>query len=315
MTKINSLRGLNRTSDSVSKTDLFLVEVNLLQEEAGFNVRDTFDPNYWDRPEVKAHIEGFAQSYQLGRTVPPMTVKVKDGVPYIRAGAHRLRGLKLAIENGAQIKKIAVVEVGGDEIEENLLLINENEGRPLTPLALAVIYGRFAAWGWKNETIAKEVNKTSEHVRQTVKLLELPLALKQKINENLISASYALELFNEHGHDAVNLVNEVIAQKTEKLASSADKAQKAVKVTKAAVKPAGHKIPKKAVVLMQNSFLSISKKFADVTKEQDGSVTLKLSADEFEQMQALKAIIDKANKKEEEQGELDLSSSNEAETR
>jgi len=209
---INSLSKLRNYSEGgISRGDSFSAEPSLLIEEDGFNSRGAFALDYWARPDVVAHIRGFAESYKAGRFVPPIVVIVRNGEILVRDGAHRRRGLMLAISEGAVIEKIHVVEQKGDEAEQAKLVLTANDGRPLSPLERAVQYGKLTAWGWTVARIAKEVNRTSEHVRTTLPLLELPIALKQLIAEDVIKATLAMSLYNEHGTKAVELVNEAIA--------------------------------------------------------------------------------------------------------
>lgn len=209
---INTLSKLRTYTEGViSRADSFWPAPELLVEEEGFNSRGAFAVDYWNRPDVIAHIRGFAESYKAGRFVPPIVVVVRNGDILVRDGAHRRRGLMLAISEGAVIEKILVVEQKGDEAEQAKLVLTANDGRPLSPLERAVQYGKLAAWGWSVARIAKEVNRTSEHVRTTLPLLELPIALKQLIAEDVIKATLAMSLYNEHGNKAVELVNEAIA--------------------------------------------------------------------------------------------------------
>ncbi|WP_312271576.1 hypothetical protein [Pseudomonas sp.] len=70
MKQINSLKALNTFSDDVSKSDLFSIAPELLIEEEGFNSRGAFTENYFERPEVAAHIRSLADAYKAGRYVP-----------------------------------------------------------------------------------------------------------------------------------------------------------------------------------------------------------------------------------------------------
>ena len=305
MTQINNLRALNKYSDSVKKTDLFLIDPSTIVEEEGFNVRDTFDPHYWERPETIAHVRGFAKSYKAGKHVPPMVVRIKNGIPVLRAGAHRLRGLRIAIEEGAVIDHVPVFESKGDEIDETILIAKENGGKSLDALGLAAIYGRLDGWGWDKAKIAAEFGKTAEHVRQTLKILELPVALKRMIADGVIAASFAVELYDEHGDDAINLVNTVVDQKKAEIAKApAGDKEKKVKVTKSAVN-AGPRLTKKVVGKMHTQFLSLTSKLDQVKPEQDGTVTLKLAQEELSALLELKAMLD-GKKEEPAEDQLDL---------
>lgn len=54
--------------------------------------------------------------------------------------------------------------------------------------------------------IAQRVGRSAEHVRIARALLEMPLELKRMIQEGSVAATYAQELYNEHGTNAVEIL-------------------------------------------------------------------------------------------------------------
>lgn len=199
----------------VRRGDGWRVDPLIILEEEDFNVRGAFAVDYWNRPDVVAYIRGFANSYRDSKPVPPITVEVRDGEIYVRDGAHRLRGMRLAIEEGADLELVDVYEHRGDEVEQAKLVLTANDGRHLTRLERAVQYGKFIGWGWSINKIASEFNRTHEHVRTTLTLLQLPFELKQMIAEDICSASFALKVYDEHGTKALDIIKGAASQKTE----------------------------------------------------------------------------------------------------
>lgn len=195
----------------IRRGDGWQVDPLLLIEEEGFNPRGAFAHDYWNRPDVVAHIRGFADAYKAGRFVPPIVVIVRNGDILVRDGAHRRRGALLAIKEGAELALVQVTEFKGDEAEQAKLVLTAADGRTLAPLERAVQYGKLVGWGWSIARIAKEANKTAEHVRTTLPLLDLPIELKQLIAEDVIKATLAKALYDEHGTKALDLVKEAIA--------------------------------------------------------------------------------------------------------
>lgn len=195
----------------IRRGDGWQVDPLLLIEEEGFNPRGAFAHDYWNRPDVVAHIRGFADAYKAGRFVPPIVVIVRNGDILVRDGAHRRRGALLAIQEGAELALVQVTEFKGDEAEQAKLVLTAADGRTLAPLERAVQYGKLVGWGWSIARIAKEANKTTEHVRTTLPLLDLPIELKQLIAEDVIKATLAKALYDEHGTKALDLVKEAIA--------------------------------------------------------------------------------------------------------
>lgn len=293
MAAINSLKSLNRDMEKteVSRSDIFLVSPSLICEEEGFNTRGAFCEDYYEQPEIKAGIRSLADAYKRGDYVPPIIVKVRDGKVFVREGHRRRRAILLAIEEGADIKKIPVLEHRGDEAEQTLLIATSNDGLPLSPLEKAVVYGRLSAWGWPDQQIAERVGRTAEHVRQARALLELPLDLKRMIQSNSVSATYAAELYREHGEKAVEVLKKAIENE------DGDKPKK--KLTKKKVEKSP-RIGKKVVQAMQHSLSSITDRLDTIKPSDDGSsYTLELSFDEVEAFRQLKSELDAVKPKDE----------------
>lgn len=305
MAQINSLKSLNRESADVSKSDLYSIAPHLILEQEGFNTRGMFCDNYWDLPDVKAGIRTLADAYLAGNYVEPMTVKVIDGNVYVREGHRRRRGLLLAISEGADIKKIQVLETKGDEAQQTLIIATSNDGLPLTPLEKAVIYGRLANWGWSDQEISRRVGKTAEHVRQARALLELPMDLKKMIQSNRISATYAAELFREHGDLAISMVMSVQQEGT----------RDANKVTRKSVERNKRPRIQKAIVEeMQRSFTAITKRLDSIKSDGD-KFTITLSRDDVDALEALREKLaaledDSVLRPDDTQQSLNLNSDN-----
>lgn len=299
MAKVNSLKSLNRESADVSKNDLFSVAPHLLLEEEGFNTRGAFCDDYYERPDIKAGIRALADAYKRGDYVPPIIVKVRDGKVYVREGHRRRRAILLAISEGADIRKVQVLEHKGDEAEQTLLIATSNDGLPLTPLEKGVIYGRLANWGWSDQEIAERVGRTAEHVRQAKFLLELPLELKKMIQAGEVAATYAAELFREHGEDAVSVLKQ----------AQQETGDTPKKVTRKKVeKKKAPKIGKKVVEAMHKSVSSLTKRL-DTLKEEGDTFTITLTREDVEELQELReklAELDSEPKVNEKQQELAL---------
>lgn len=330
-TKVTGTKGEEQEVERlpIRRGDGWKVDPLLLLEEDGFNARGAFAVDYWNRPDVIAHIRGFAESYKAGRSVPPIAVEVRDGDIYVRDGAHRRRGLLLALQEGAQIELVEVVESKGDEVEQAKLVLTANDGRPLTRLERAVQYGKFVKWGWSIGAIAKEFNRTHEHVRSTLPLLELPFELKQMIAEDICSASLALQVFEEHGTKAVEVIKSAADRKEDQAQALEDKAlelalggltdglgdqQQAPSVetvsksadpeAPAAPAPAlrkprvtgkdltktAPKISKKTVHFVHKSFETLQKSIDSIFRENDYFV-MRLNADEAELLKQIKAQL------------------------
>lgn len=196
MTNIHSLRKLSEADkENVKRANSFMIDPRIIQIEPGFNPRGMFTENYWEQPDTLAHIEQFAKSYRKGEFVPPIVVKVINGVPFVRDGEHRLRSLQKIIAEGVPFARVEVVEASGDELAQAKTNFNANNGRQWSAVERAVHYGRFKSYGMTVEEIANEVGRTVQHVYQLLTILEMPLELKRRIQNGEISASAAISQF------------------------------------------------------------------------------------------------------------------------
>ena len=234
MAVANSLRAMHgQFRDSMTKGNLFKANIELLEEEEGFNTRD------YERPEAAAHIRNLADAYKSGEELPPLKVVVKDGRILVRDGHCRLRGAKLAISEGATLARLPLVEVSGDEIAQDLVIVKSDDGLKLTPVERAAVYARLQGYNLTEVEIAKKVARTVPHVQQYLAVYSMPLKLKQMISDDKVSMTAALKLYNEKGTEAI----EILEQKYE--AAVAREAEKLEKVAQAEQKKQAKKVEKK----------------------------------------------------------------------
>lgn len=198
----NSLRAMHEQNKGhMTKTNLFMADLDLLEEEDGFNIgRD------YEDPDVVQHIRNLADAYIAGEDLPPLIVKVVDGRILVRDGHCRRRGALLARSEGCEINRLAVLESKGDEIDQTMILLTSNDGLKQKPLGRAKIYAKLISMGLTEDEVAKKIKKTKPHVMQYLALHNLPIKLKELIKNDVIAWSMALELFNEHGTKAIELI-------------------------------------------------------------------------------------------------------------
>lgn len=198
----NSLRAMHEQNKGhMTKTNLFMADLDLIEEEEGFNLGREYD-----EPDEIAHIRNLADCYIAGEDLPPLIVKVVDGRIIVRDGHCRRRAALLARSEGCEISRLAVMESKGDEIDQTMILLTSNDGLKQKPLGRAKIYAKLISMGLTEDEVAKRIKKTKPHVMQYLALHNLPMKLKELIKSDVIAWSMALELFNEHGTKAVELI-------------------------------------------------------------------------------------------------------------
>lgn len=177
--------------DGFSRKDKPVIAIENLVVEKGFNVRGiglTLD-EYLEQPHVIEHIESLAQSYTNGDYVPPIVVRFdkETGKAVIRDGWHRYKALLLCIERGVPIQKIEVSEIKGDEATQQLLMLQSANQLELTPVEKAEIIHRLNSYGFDEKEIAQKIRKSVTYVADMMKIYDLPLEVKKKIQKKRLA--------------------------------------------------------------------------------------------------------------------------------
>lgn len=194
---VHSLRKMSDCNkDKIGRSTMYMVDIDELYEEVDFNV----GRNYENEAEIE-NIRKFADIYKDGDKdqPPPLRVSVIDGRIFVRDGHCRRRGALLARSEGALIKRLPVLEVSGDEVDQTMVLLHSNDGLKLSPTGIAKVYVKLANMGLTEIEIADRARKTRSHVRQYLELNNLPLEIKKMIDNDQIAWSTALELYQDKG--------------------------------------------------------------------------------------------------------------------
>ncbi|WP_387489145.1 hypothetical protein [Photorhabdus sp. RM96S] len=149
--------------------------------------------------------------------------------------------------------------------------------------------------------IAQRVGRSAEHVRIARALLEMPLELKRMIQEGSVAATYAQELYNEHGTNAVEILKK--AQEDQANANGNGGKKPPKKLTKKSVEK-GPRLGKKVVEVMHRGVSSITSRLDNIKSNDDGETfTLTLSREDVDAFQELKAKLAELEPKTEEPNE------------
>jgi len=178
-----------------TRRDMFFINFEHLQVIEGFNVR--YD--YGDIEELAKSIE------QNGVKVPLRGYK--DGEVYkITDGHRRYKALELLHKKGIVVNAPFVSETKGYNDEQRTLdLVLTNDGKRLTLLEEAEVYGRLLNYGWNLSDIAKKVGKSLTHISNCALLLEASTLLKNQIRENKVSASTVIEMLKKDDNSNVSI--------------------------------------------------------------------------------------------------------------
>lgn len=205
MTIPNSLRALHGTNKGLmAKGNQYSASISLIKEEPGFNARG----DYSDQ-KTKAHIRKLANAYKRGDRLPALEVVVRDGEILVRDGHCRLRAIHLANAEGANIERVPLAPVEGDEVDQVTRIVTSQDGLKLPALGLAQVYFRLVGLGLTADEVAERLQRSNTHVKDYLELYNLPIDLKKLIEDEVISPLEALKQYREHGTQAIGLIEEI----------------------------------------------------------------------------------------------------------
>ena len=155
-----------------------------------------------------AGIEALAQSIREKGVLQPLLVRRHPGLAdafEIVAGERRWRAAQLA-----QLHEVPVVLREIDDREALEIALVENlQRQDLSALEEAQAYQRLLEeFAHTQEAVAQAVGKSRSHVANTIRLLDLPAAVKQMLDEGKLTAGHARALLG--ATDPLRLAEEVV---------------------------------------------------------------------------------------------------------
>jgi ParB family transcriptional regulator, chromosome partitioning protein len=154
----------------------------------------------------EAALDELAASLTQRGLIQPIVVRPRDhGFYEIVAGERRWRAAQKA-----RLHEVPVLLRKLDDAETLELAIIENiQRQDLNAIEEAASYQRLATeYGHKQETIAKLVGKSRSHIANLLRLLDLPVSVRQAVIEGKLSMGHARALIG--APDAAALAEEVI---------------------------------------------------------------------------------------------------------
>lgn len=205
-----SIRG-GMSALQAGRRDLWQVEPVKLKIIPGFNPRVEND-------EYEAHVRSLADSiksegYYQDQPLGGYAAKENgEDVVYIYSGHSRLRAVKIAITEGANIQHVpVVVSAAGMSMEDlTIALLRGNSGKPLTYYESAVVCQRLHKFGYDLDKIAQHTGFAIGVIRNRLMLMSAPLKLKMLVANGEISPTLALEMFEEYGDKVLEKLDEAV---------------------------------------------------------------------------------------------------------
>jgi hypothetical protein len=226
-----------------SSGDLYKVPVDQLRIIEGFNVR-VHNAKYF------AHVESLADSIVAeGYFVhKPMSGYIQrdeatgESLVYIYDGHSRLLALPIANKKLAALGRPLVTEIpvittpakkGKDFIrmvDLNVAMVQGNKSNPHSAYECAVVCKRMAEAKEPVGEIARRLGFSTEWVNSLLMLMSAPKELRERVANDELTVTLAVQLLKEHGEEAAEMVEDAAAAKSAE--------GKPVKITRKNIKPA-----------------------------------------------------------------------------
>lgn len=204
---------------SKSRKDMYLIALEDITIQEGFNVREDF-----------GDIDELALSLAENGQLQPLTIGAdKNGGPVVIDGHRRMMAFKIAQEKyGAEIKSAWCIpeQKGANEETRIVDLFVRNNGKPLTIIEQASVIKRLTDYNWTMSDIAKKIGKTRAYINDVLGLSSAPKEVRDVVREGLISPTAGLKLAQ-----APKAKQDSVLQKIQTLCS--DTAGKKIKVSAA----------------------------------------------------------------------------------
>lgn len=194
MTSISQLYKKPETRGEIKVNKSFMVPIEKLFMEDGFNVRDL---DY-------EHAASIGQAYRAGDHVPPLVVQVQpNGTMKIIDGHHRYQAIIGLIETGVEFPRVQCESFSGAEADQLSYMIKSSQGRNLSAVERGMAYKRLESHGFTRDEISTKVGRSRNDITHHIDIADLPDETRRQIKNGEVSASLAHELHNSGGAEAV----------------------------------------------------------------------------------------------------------------
>jgi ParB/RepB/Spo0J family partition protein len=187
----------------MARKDIFLVSVDEIEVEDGFNVRI-------DYGDISALANSISEN---GILVPLRAYKKKGGKFIITDGHRRYKAAMELYAKGIEVL-VPIVSSGVNRTEESRIIdmLICNDGKPLNLLEESEAIRRLTAYGYNDRAIAVKIGKTGAYISNLRLLGDAPQVVKNYILEDAIAPSQAIRILRSADtfDDAINLIKESV---------------------------------------------------------------------------------------------------------
>lgn len=206
--------------NEAGSNELWKPPIAKLRPIVGFNVR-VKNEAYWARVRRYANLlkkHGYMDHKPMAGYMGK-DPKTGENVLFYTAGYTRMDAIALANRELPADKQITHVTMvvhprGTTETQLNALLITENEAAPYNAYEAAIVCKRMLDDGNSVEEIAAQVSYTTVWVEALLKLATAPIELQRMVVDDVIKPTFAIDMIETHGDQALTVLQEALARKT-----------------------------------------------------------------------------------------------------
>lgn len=186
-----------KKSNGVVRKETVAIPPSMIEILPNHNIRGVglTQDEYWNQEHIVEYVDKIAHSYTSGVYVPPIVVKFdRDNQKvYVMDGHHRYKGLMKAIEDGADIQRVEVVESKGDETQQQVLMLMSGNSLELSHVEKAEVIARLInRYGHTIQEVSDTIKKSTTYIKDMLRVYDLPLEKKREIQRKAISYAAAL---------------------------------------------------------------------------------------------------------------------------
>jgi ParB/RepB/Spo0J family partition protein len=188
---------------SEDRKDMFLIPLENIKEEEGYNVREDF-----------GDLDELASSLAKNGQKEPLTVRMssEDKTAILVNGHRRIRAFVIANDKYSASFKAAWCipeEKGANEESRIFDLFTRNSGKPLTPMEQAAAVKKLVDFNWKIKDVAAKIGKPVKYVNNILELCSASKDLRNAVQSGFISTTAAVMLAKAPISKQVSVINKI----------------------------------------------------------------------------------------------------------
>ena len=216
--------------EKVSKGDILIVEIHKIRPNEN-QPRKLFD---------QEKLESLSASIKIHGVIQPVVVRKLKGEGYeLIAGERRWRASKLA-----RLKEIpCIIKDIDDKQRMEMALVENLQREDLNPIEEGLAYKALIEnHRLTQEEISETVGKSRPHIANTMRLLNLPLAIQKMVTDRKLSSGHGRALLGINNHELLSeiaqkiVANNLSVRETEALVSEIENKRNKHRVVKKKMK-------------------------------------------------------------------------------